>query len=80
MPTFPVPHHVIPVSQACEALWSCQDAQQAIYCMQALHAGIILEQRFDTYDPSEAFLAVQGAALRFRDTTAATTTATISSA
>jgi hypothetical protein len=72
----------IPVSQACEAIWGCQDAAQAIYWIQALHAGIIREQRLDSYeyDPSEAFMAVQGAALRFRTTLTTSTSTSITTA
>lgn len=56
----------ISVSQACEEIWSCQNADQAVHWIQALHSAVLRERHLDAYDPSEAFFAVQGAALRFR--------------
>jgi hypothetical protein len=56
--------HVLSVQDACDALWSVQEVEGVAPCLQALHQ-TLLKEPLDSYDPSEAFLAVQGAALRF---------------
>jgi hypothetical protein len=57
----------ISVAEACEELWSVQDASQAQPWLRMLHAAL-LRDRVDAYDPSEAFLCIQGAALNLPET------------
>ena len=52
------------VQDACDELWMCHDAGQVHIRLQNIHQ-LLLKGRVDSYDPSEAFLAIQGAALRF---------------
>jgi hypothetical protein len=51
---------------SCEAIWGCQHAAQAIPILQSIHQSLV-DEDYDPldYDPSETFLAIQGAALRF---------------
>jgi hypothetical protein len=57
----------ISVSEACEELWSVQDGNQAQPWLQMLHSAL-LRDRVDAYNPSDAFLCIQGAALNFPQT------------
>ena len=52
------------VREATEELWKCQSLEQATKWLQVLYQALLRDE-LDTYDPSETFLAVQGAALRF---------------
>ena len=52
------------VQDACDELWNCEDAEDVHGRLQVLRR-IIPSAPPDSYDPSEAFLAIQGAALRF---------------
>ena len=54
------------VESTCEALWSSQDADTALDCLRYLQSLLIRDDHdIHKYDPSEAFLAVQGSVLRF---------------
>lgn len=63
-PQVPVNLRIVSVYAACEELWRCQELEHAASWLQLLHHAI-LRDRLDAYDPSEAFLCLQGAALRF---------------
>jgi hypothetical protein len=54
----------VTVQDACDELWRCQDADQVLHRLKRVHRAL-LNDRVDTYDPSDTFLAIQGAALRF---------------
>ena len=66
VPLRPIPalRIVISVAEACEELWSVQDASQAQQWLRLLHSSL-LRDRVDAYDPSEAFLCIQAAAFNF---------------
>lgn len=59
------PTETTKIARVCEAVWSCQDGQSTLDCLQILSSALESE-RVEAYDPSEVFLAIQGAALRFR--------------
>lgn len=61
----PASRLVAPVLSACEAVWQCQNVDAAQHWIGILHKAI-LKDKIDSFDPSEAFLALQGAALRFK--------------
>lgn len=48
----------------CDELWNCRDSTYVLERLQNLHRAL-LKEKVNAYDPSEAFLAIQGAALRF---------------
>ncbi len=58
------------VHRLCEELWNCHDPVPLLHLLQRLHLALRQEKAIQ-YDPSEAFLAIQGAALRFLPSTRA---------
>jgi hypothetical protein len=58
---------VISVAEACDELWSVQEASQAIQWLRLLHAAL-LRDRVDAYDPSDVFHCIQASALNFHGT------------
>lgn len=58
---------VISVAEACDELWSVQEASQAIQWLRLLHAAL-LRDRVDAYDPSDVFHCIQASALNFPGT------------
>jgi hypothetical protein len=54
----------VTVQDVCDAIWRCQVAEEVVPPLKLLNQALLLSS--DDYDPSEAFLAIQGAALRFR--------------
>jgi hypothetical protein len=57
----------VPVNEACDELWQCADPTQAASWLRHLHKAFLCT-RLDAYDPSEAFVSLSGAALRFHGT------------
>jgi len=62
-------HHVldtrfVAVNYACEEIWKCQEPQQAASWLELLHHAL-LRTTLDSYLPSEVFVCISGAALRF---------------
>lgn len=55
---------ILSVNQVCDAIWGCQQAEEVVPWLKTLQSAL-LKDPLDSYDPSEAFLAIQGAALRF---------------
>ena len=58
---------MVTVQESSDQLWNCQDAEEVYDRLKVLHRAL-LKERVDTYDPSEAFAAIQGASLRFLPT------------
>lgn len=57
---------LVSVIQACEEIWKCQEPQQAAQWLEILHHSL-LRMPLDAYQPSEVFVCISGAALRFQD-------------
>lgn len=54
----------VSVNQACQEIWKCQEAQQAADWLELLHHAL-LKTPLNAYLPSEVFVCISGAALRF---------------
>lgn len=61
----PVTNRFVTVTEACEEIWKCQEPEQAALWLQQLHQAL-LRTHLSAYDPSETFLSLMGAALRFQ--------------
>jgi hypothetical protein len=55
----------VSVNKACEEIWKCQDPEQAAPRLELLHHAL-LRTPLDSYLPSEVFVCISGAALRFQ--------------
>jgi hypothetical protein len=53
------------VNKACEEIWKCQEPKQAALRLELLHQAL-LRTPLDSYLPSEVFVCISGAALRFQ--------------
>ena len=54
------------VNQACEEIWKCQEPKQAASWLALLHHAL-LRTPLNDYLPSDVFVCISGAALRFHD-------------
>ena len=54
----------VTVQGVCDVIWTCLVAEEVVPPLKLLNQALLLSS--DDYDPSETFLAIQGAALRFR--------------
>ena len=54
----------VTVNQACDEIWKCQEPKQAALWLELLHHAL-LRTSLDAYLPSDVFMCISGAALRF---------------